>query len=309
MEGPGRPDLGGTEPPSDPSERSSGLSLEACYRHPDELTGVHCTRCGRPICTECMNPAPVGYQCPDCVRAARKEGPRRRVRLVLGRPGSLTTALLVVNIAVFVVEMAYGVGVSLWGARLDKLDQLGGLDRNAIAFQHQYWRLLTTMFLHAGFIHIAFNMYALYLFGYLIENTLGTLRFAAIYFVGGFLASVTSFWFISPVTVGVGASGAIFALLGAWVAYNYRRRGSAMAEANLQWAMFLIVINLVLGFSIRGIDNSAHIGGLVAGAAAGFVAEGWGPRSIRRFTQIGGFALLVVIGIAVTVYRVHAITT
>jgi rhomboid protease GluP len=165
------------------------------------------------------------------------------------------------------------------------------------------------MFLHAGIIHIAFNMYALYLFGYLIENALGTLRFAAVYFVGGFLASVASFLFVPPGVPGVGASGAIFALLGAWVAYNYRRRGNPMAEANLRWAGFLILLNLILGFTIPNIDNSAHIGGLVAGIACGYVAEGWGPRSTRLVTQIGGFVVLIVIGVALTAYRIHALTS
>src|SRR5437773_4965038 len=94
--------------PEDPPERTSGLTLETCYRHPRVVTGVHCTRCGRPICTDCMVSAPVGYQCPECVREVSGAWPRRRARLVLGRPGSITTSLLAINIAMFVVEMVYG---------------------------------------------------------------------------------------------------------------------------------------------------------------------------------------------------------
>src|SRR5438093_11830870 len=91
----------------DPPERTSGLTIETCYRHPRVVTGVHCTRCGRPICTDCMHPAPVGYQCPECFGQAKRSAPRRRIRVqfILGRPGSITSLLLVVNIALFVVEL------------------------------------------------------------------------------------------------------------------------------------------------------------------------------------------------------------
>src|SRR5947208_14913031 len=94
----------------DPPERTSGLMMETCYRHPRVVTGVHCTRCGRPICPDCMSAAPVGYQCPECVAAARRTGPRRRVRIqfILGRPGIVTTTLLAVNLAMYLVEVVYG---------------------------------------------------------------------------------------------------------------------------------------------------------------------------------------------------------
>ena len=291
------------DPPS--GERTSGLTLETCYRHHDAVTGVHCTRCGRPICTDCMHSAPVGYQCPNCVAEARKEAPRRRVRLVIGRPTSFASVLMAVNIAVFGIELLFGAAGGIWsGGNDQRLVDLGAMFPPAIAIGHQYWRLITVMFLHASLLHILFNMYALYLFGFLIERTLGSLRFLAIYFVAGFLASAASFAFGSPFVPAVGASGAIFGLLGAWVAYNLRRRGTAMASANLQWAVMLIAINLVLGFSIAGIDNIAHVGGLVAGGAAGAVAEGFGPRQIRSYVQVAGFGVLIALGIGLTVWRV-----
>jgi len=303
----------GDPDPGDPPERTSGLMLETCYRHPQVVTGVHCTRCGRPICTECMTPAPVGYQCPECVADARRTAPRRRVRVkfILGRPGSIATTLLIVNIGMFLVEAVVGGGGSLAGGPSEvKLFELGALYPPAIAKtasfpQHyQFWRLITAMFLHAGILHLALNMYALYLFGYLIENAFGTARFIAIYFVAGFLASVTSFAFGPIGEVGVGASGAIFGLLGAWVAYNYRRRASPLAAAQLQWALILIALNTVLAVSFRGIDWRAHVGGLAAGIVAGWLAEGWGPPRIRTFVQVGGLVGLVVLGVALTVWRV-----
>ena len=306
-------DVGGSAPqdegpPAEGSpERTHGIILETCYRHPRVTTGVHCTRCGRAICTDCMHPAPVGYQCPECVAEARREagGPRLRVRFVLGRPGILTTTLLVTNIAMFIVEIAASGGrVNLWaGFPEDTLIKLGAMVRPAVATQHQYWRLITVMFLHASLLHILFNMYALYLFGYLIENAFGKARFLGIYFVSGFLASVTSYLFMPANAVGVGASGAIFGLLGAWVAYNYRRRGTRLASMYLQNAVFIVVINLILGFSIPNIDNSAHIGGLIAGIACGAVAEGWGRRDTRRLVSIAGFAALALVGIVLVAYR------
>src|SRR6266516_2539033 len=180
------------EEPLDPSagERTHGLALETCYRHPQELTGVHCTRCGRPICPDCMRPAAVGYQCPDCVAEARRSGPRMRRSLTIGGPGQVTRVLLAINIAMFVVEIAFsGANSLLLGASPQKLYQLGGTLGYAIVLNHQYWRLFSAMFLHAGLIHLGLNMYALYLFGTLIEDAFGSLRFTAIYLVSGVLAS------------------------------------------------------------------------------------------------------------------------
>jgi membrane associated rhomboid family serine protease len=271
------------------------------------VTGVHCTRCGRPICPDCMTPAPVGYQCPECVREARREAPgrRTRVRFLIGRPGSITTSLLAVNIAMFVVELfAGGPNALLDGPSPQKLFQLGALFPPAIALGHQYWRLVTAMFLHIGIIHLAFNMYALYLFGYLIEGAFGKGRYLAIYFVSGFLGGVVSFAFGPIISVGAGASGAIFGLLGAWIAYNYRRRGTALAEANLRWALMLIVLNTVIAVGFRSIDWRAHLGGLVAGVAAGWLVEGFGPRWARPYVQYGGLIAVALVGVALTAWRV-----
>jgi len=299
--------------PEKPTERTSGLTMETCYRHPQVVTGVHCTRCGRPICPDCMNPAPVGYQCPECVAEARKTAPGRKVRVgsIVGRAGSITRTLLLVNVAMFVVEAILGGSGSLFrGPNAGTLFDLGALYPPAIAQfgpageHHQYWRLITPMFLHAGLIHLAFNSYALFLLGYLIEDAFGKVRLVAIYFISGFLASVTSFAFGPPIEVGVGASGAIFGLLGAWVAFNYRRRTSPMASANLRWAFMLIGLNIILGFSIPGIDWRAHFGGLVAGALAGAVMEGLGPRSLRPLVQVGGLIILVAAGVLLTAWRV-----
>lgn len=303
----GAPEGGSSGPDPDP-QRTHGLVFETCYRHPSETTGVHCTRCDRPICPNCMHPAAVGYQCPECLKEARKGVPHRRVRIrfLIGRPGSLTTTLLITNLVMFLVPVLLAGGSALFGGSSGRFDQklfdLGAMQPIAIA-EGQYWRLITAMFLHANLLHIAFNMYALYLFGYLVEGAFGKVRFITIYFVAGFLASVTSYTFSDPRSLGVGASGAIFGLLGAWVAYNYRRRGSPMASAQLRWAGFLIAINLFLGFSVASIDNFAHIGGLISGAAAGWVAEGFGPRTARTTATVVGFLVLILIGVLLVAQR------
>jgi membrane associated rhomboid family serine protease len=255
-----------------------------------------------------MRPAPVGYQCPD--DAGKQPRARGRSSLALGgRTGSITRALLVVNIAMFVLEVAAGAGSAVAGnPSLRTLFDLGAMQPLAIAQGHQYWRLFTAMFLHAGLLHLALNMYGLYLFGSIIEHAYGEARFLAIYFAAGLMASVASFVFSDPRSVAVGASGAIFGLLGAWVAFNFRRRGDAFASANLRWALMLIGINLVLGFSIAGIDNFAHLGGLATGAAAGTLAEGIGPREIRGAVQVVGFVLIALLGVALTLWRVSALS-
>jgi membrane associated rhomboid family serine protease len=290
--------------------------IEYCYRHPAVETRVHCTRCGRPICPECMVPAPVGYQCPECVAEARKEfrkGPGRRIAVAQAKGVSTTNVLIGILVAVFVVEVAVaGPGSLLSGASTRKLYDMGA---SAGVFQlpnftvlpgiatGQDWRLFTSMFLHIGIIHLAFNCYALWIFGTAVEQEFGRLRFLLIYFASGLFASAASYAFGSLGTVGAGASGAIFGLFGAVLAYNYRRRDTAIARARLQQMVFLIVINAVLAFSLGFIDWRAHAGGFVAGVAAGYLAEGWGNLTQRKVILVAGFAGLLLATVALVVWR------
>ena len=281
-------------------------TTERCYRHPDVETGVRCTRCGRPICPQCMIPAPVGHQCPQCVADARREfrsGPGRRVAVARVRHTSATMVLLALIVAMFVVEVvAGGPGSLMTGPPNDTLVRLGA--SVALYPSHgggvigiatgQYWRLLTSMFLHAGIIHIAFNAYALWIFGTIVEQELGTVRLLLIYFVTGIVAGAASYAF-GPLAVGVGASGAIFGLFGAFVTYNYRRRHLAIAAARLRAAVTLVVLNMVLALSIPGIDWRAHVGGFIAGLVAGFAAEGVGSPATRRTILVAGFGGLLVV--------------
>lgn len=276
-------------------------ALAFCYQHPTEPTRVRCTRCGRPICTACMIPAPVGHQCPECVEQARREfaaGPGRRIAV---RRLSATRVLLAAIVAVFVLELAVG-GPSSFGGSDRSLLRLGALQPFLIA-DGQFYRLFTAVFLHAGLFHILFNAWALWIFGTMVERDYGTPRFVAIFLLTGLLASATSYAFGPPTTIGVGASGAIFGIFGAFVAYNYRRRHLALAAANLRWAATLLLINLVLAFSIPGIDWRAHLGGLLSGLAAGAVAEGWGPRRRRVLVTVLGFTALAGVLVALVAWR------
>ena len=295
--------------PEPPSSGQPAPPVETCYRHPSEQTRVHCTRCGRPICPECMIPAPVGHHCPQCVTDARREfreGPAQRVRS-LGAT-SATRILLIAIAVVFVIELIKG-GVA--GAGLAPspraLVDMGALVP-VLVHAGQWWRLITVMFLHASLLHIALNAWALWLFGQFVETTFGRARFLLIYFVSGFLASVTSYTFGSPCAVGVGASGAIVGLLGAFISYNFRRRHLSLNQANLRWALMIIALNLVIGLSFQNIDNWAHGGGLVAGVATGTFAEGVGPPEVRSWSRIAGFAALIALGIGVAVWRTQTFT-
>jgi membrane associated rhomboid family serine protease len=287
-------------------------TVEYCYRHPSVRTAVHCTRCGRPICTDCMIEAPVGYQCPECVQDARREfrrGPGRpRIRV---GSSSATKVLLVALFVAFVIESVYGVQHGTPDALLNgpaprSMIRLGAMQPFLIA-SGQYWRLFSAIFLHQGVIHIAFNAYALWLFGQFVDQTYGTPRFLLLFFLTGFLASATSYAFGPANTIGVGASGAVFGIFGAFIAYHFRRRRSAMSAASLRWAMTMIVLNAFLAFAFRAIDWHAHLGGLVAGFLAGYALEGFGTRSTRRVVAVGGIAALVLAGIAMVVWRTDSL--
>jgi rhomboid protease GluP len=223
---------------------------------------------------------------------------------VASRGITATKVLLAAIIGMFVVELATaGTRTFGQGASYQSLVDLGALYPPAIAIGDQYWRLFTAMFLHAGLFHILFNAWALWIFGTVIERDFGAARFLLIYFVTGFVASATSYAFGPLTMVGVGASGAIFGVFGAFVVYNYRRRHLAMAAQNLRFAMTLILINTFLAFAWGAIDWRAHLGGFVAGVVAGVAAEGFGDRSQRTVVAVLGFGGLIAVGVALVVWR------
>ena len=276
-------------------------TIEVCYRHPDVQTRVHCTRCERPICPDCMIPAPVGFQCPECVEEARREfrkGPGRPFRGGI----SVTKALLVAIAIPFVIEVVVGGPQALFDPSGQLLFDLGAMAPPAVA-NGQFWRLFTAMFLHAGLLHVALNAYFFWLFGRVVESVFGRTWMLLIFLVSGFLASVASYAFGPVVALAVGASGAISGVFGAFIAYNYRRRHLAANAANLRMALTVIVLNAFIAIAYSSIDWRAHVGGLVAGFALGYLADDAVPARQRAVARFAGVATLVALGIALVVWR------
>jgi len=167
----------------------------------------------------------------------------------------------------------------------------------------EWWRLFSAMFLHAGLIHLAFNGYALYIVGGVVEQELGRWRMVALYLVTGFCSSVASYAIAAPVIPSVGASGAIFGLFGVFFAYNYQRRHLAFYAARMRSMGTLIVINLILTFTIPGIDWRGHVGGLTTGIIGGLAVDGFGRPRSRTQVFVATMVALAVLAVVVTVWR------
>jgi membrane associated rhomboid family serine protease len=230
-----------------------------CVRHPDRQTYLACTRCGRPACPQCLVPASVGFHCVDCL--ASQPQPRGKTLLGAastdGRP-KVTRAIMAVVILAFIAQQAIPTLTNDFALLGLAVDEQGWIGVGA----GEWWRVITVGFLHAGLIHLAFNMYALWLLGTALEEVLGHLRFAALYVVSLIGGSTASLLFNPPNQAAVGASGAIFGLFGALVIINRRTGRSATPIYGI------LILNMVLSFLIPQIDWRAHVGGLIAGACA-----------------------------------------
>src|SRR4029453_7367478 len=180
---------------------------------PDRQTGLRCSRCDRPICGECANPAPVGQLCPDDARSpVRVRGPPDSER-----PLATWTLLGINTVMLFVAALLSGSAFGLLDPTAGALCRLGALNAAAIAESGQWGRLPTGVVRPGGLLHWAFNGWALWAFGPALEGLLGRLRFVALYVGTGLVGAGASFAF-NQTALGVGASGAIFGLLGALVA-------------------------------------------------------------------------------------------
>ncbi|RIK38609.1 MAG: hypothetical protein DCC55_20610 [Chloroflexi bacterium] len=227
--------------------------------------------------------------------------------------------LLVINLVVFVAMIVYGVLVyDDWDGTTNSLVLTTfGMKVNNLVASGQTWRLFTAMFLHIGVLHLLSNLYALHMLGPLVEGYYGHARFLAIYLVGGLTGSVASYAF-SPAS-SAGASGAIFALIGATTVYflRYRDNFGARGRAIVQNMFLIIAINLVFGLSVAFIDNWGHMGGLFGGAVLAWAllpryrppqTVRLGPQPIeeepRTVQEIGW----VVLGLAGLWFAVQAVT-
>ena len=262
---------------------------ETCYRHPDRETRVSCSSCGRPICPECMTPTPVGMRCPEC--ASQRT---RVVRNPTGTPSGFeaspaTYVLIAINVIVFLVEIAKGAG-GFFDVGLNRFVVDFALFGPSVA-EGEWYRLVTSGFLHAGIIHIGFNMLLLFFLGRLLEPALGTPRFLVLYFAS-LLAGSLGALILEPNSFGIGASGAIFGLAGATFVIA---RGRGM-EALAGQIGFLIVFNLIFSFTARNVSIGAHIGGLIGGVICALIIVAGEQGMLGRNRRALEIAAMIAVG-------------
>ncbi len=295
--------------------------MPVCYRHPGRESHIRCQRCGRPICPDCMRDAAVGFQCPDCVA----EGARttRSGRTAYGglRPtkvGSTSIGLIAVNVAVWVAVLVTGGGASrlvdLLALRPNGLcvTGQGGFEVSAArcdgvgtflpgVVDGALWQVLTSGFTHVQVLHIAFNMFALYVLGPQLEAALGRARFLALYFLSLLAGSAVVLWFAGEYQATLGASGAVYGLVAALFVLA-RKVGGDVRQLG-----FLIAVNVVITFAVPGISWQGHLGGFVGGLLVALVLV-YSPRGPRRTAyQLGGLALITLVVLAALVARYVAL--
>ena len=276
-----------------------------CYRHPDRETGLSCSECGRPICTDCMTVAPVGLRCPD--HATNRPPPAQAARTaarsvaISAKNAYVTQVLIALNLLVYIVTVVQGQGINDPGGKVFVKGLLFG---PAVA-DGDWWRLITSAFLHANVLHIVFNMLALWWFGAPVELFLGRARFLLIYIVSG-LAGAAGALLATPNAATVGASGAIFGILGAALVLERQRMyvlgGSALA---------IIIVNIVFSIAVPGISIGGHIGGLVGGALSTLALTHFGRRHpLHGQAGVAGIIGVIAVGaiaVAVSYAKVRGI--
>ncbi len=235
-----------------------------------------------------MTSTPVGMRCPECARQKTKVHTAASIR----RDPQLAYALIALNVIAFIATQAAGGGIMSRGG--GEVIANGALYGPAVA-DGEWWRIVTAGFLHAGLLHIAFNMYFLYFLGQLMEPEIGKLRFAIIYAVsllGGSFGALL----LTPNSFTVGASGAVFGLMGAAI-IAMRARGIDPMQSGLGMTLLL---NLAITFFIPGISIGGHIGGLVAGGIVGFllfeVAERRRSVTTPVLAACAGLAVVLAVG-------------
>ena len=285
-----------------------------CYRHPDRQSFVLCQRCLRTICPECQIQAPVGVICPECLRdqqkgasTAQRKAERRwgrrttTIAAPLDRRPLITYGIIAVTVLVYLAQLVPGSPVQQLLAYNSGfvIPQLGSF---------QPWRLLTVLLVHSSWLHIGLNMLALWMIGRILEPLVGRTRFLVMYLISGLAGSV-AVALLAPLTWVVGASGAIFGLFGALLVIG-RHIGANVASIAIIIAInfaFPFVVGILSG-SLAAVQISwqAHLGGLIAGAAVGFIYAR--TRAVRqRGWQIGlliglTVLLLALLAIPATLY-------
>lgn len=294
----------------------SNNAVVTCTRHPDRPAGRRCTRCGRPACDQCLVQAAVGSHCVDCVRASKPDV-RTRARFWSARqPTLITLSLITANVAVFVLLLLVGQEPAAFTGTVTDMHLRFGLSRDVLAETiiwraddggvyitqpDEWYRLVTSGFLHFGVIHLAFNMYFLYVLGPMIEPALGRVRFVLLYFASLLGGSLGVVLLDSAGGITAGASGAVFGLLAA-AAVGLWRRGVNPLSTGVGTAL---ILNLFITFAIPGISIGGHLGGAVAGAVCGAVMLAPPYRSFPRWAS---YATPVAVGIGSVVASILVVT-
>jgi membrane associated rhomboid family serine protease len=279
------------------SAERAATAAPRCYRHQDRETWVSCTRCERPICPECLRPASVGFQCPQCV--AEGNASVRRPRSAYGgriadKPGLVSIVLGVLNVVAFLVTAATSPGgiADNVGSRLfDELE----LVPLRVAADGEFWRLVGAAFLHIGLLHLAGNMLSLAIVGPALERVFGGWRFLSVYLAGALGGSVAVYLFGSPYGAVAGASGAIFGLFAATLIV-LRRLG-----LDARFMLLAIGLNFVVSFR-PGISLLGHLGGFVAGGLIA-LAMVYAPKASRTQVQILVLGGMLAVMVALVLWR------
>lgn len=265
--------------------------MATCYRHPTRETGVSCSNCARPICPDCMTPTPVGMRCPDCAKEKTRVQRGVRPRGATTSSNRATTVLIAICVVLFVGEMASGGEIGRAGGTLFERLALWG---PSIEFNDEYYRMVSYGFLHSGLLHIAFNMWFIWVLGNMLEPALGTVRFVALYFAS-LLCGAFAILLLEPNSVTVGASGAAFGLLGAAIV-EARSRGIDIWASGLAP---IAVINFLFTFLFPGISVGGHVGGFVGGLLVGAIFLGVDRNRLPyALGAVGAAALAVVAFVA-----------
>ena len=267
-----------------------------CYNHRDREAYISCQRCERLICPDCMREASVGFQCPRCIAEGAKS--IRQPKTLAGgtvsaRAGLVSMILIGINVAAYVAQLATG-------DRTGDVFQQGAL-QGYVTADGDYWRLITSAFLHGSVLHLLFNMYALYLFGPFVERALGTARFVVAYLTAAMAGSIAVYLLADPTTVTIGASGAVFGLFGMALLLLLK------AKQDVRTLLVLLAINAFISVAGPSISWEGHLGGFVAGLALG-AAFAYAPRDRRTLVQALVVAALWVAMIAAFVVRTGQLT-
>jgi membrane associated rhomboid family serine protease len=256
--------------------------MQPCYRHPSVETGVSCSSCGRPICTECMTTTHVGMRCPEC---AKQKTQVRTARTMAAGSLRATQALIAVNVIVFFAQvLSAGSAETRAGQVYEK-----GVLFEPFVGDGDFWRLLTSGFMHEDPIHLLLNMVGLFFLGQLLEPALGTGRFVAVYFASLFAGSLGVI-VLGDIEATIGASGAVYGLLGA--AFVVMRQSGINPFQT--WIGAILIINVLYTFSRPGISIGGHLGGLVGGALAALIVLYALQHRQRALSYAGPIAVAVV---------------